>query len=118
MDEKASNPGVLYVSEHIATDDWVRELELRHPLLVGQIGRPPTRKEIRFWWRRAHKKKLDLIARKIQYHQTALKRDMILYLKLRQSCGYIEGVPVPDWLFHAAEDPERGVRGVKQGTEN
>jgi hypothetical protein len=92
----------------VATAEWVDWLIRTKPGLVGQIGRPPTRVEIRAWIRNSEKNKMRVIEAKLKYHSTGFKADMIKYLELRQSLGYIEGVPVPAWLLHAVKDPERG----------
>lgn len=85
----------------IATQEWAERLKERNPALTGGIGRPPTRQEIRRWDRQSKKKKQRLIAKKLRYMSEPTKTNMISYLKLRQSCGYVEGVPVPKWLMQA-----------------
>ncbi len=82
-----------------ASQEWVKNLAKQNPSLVGDLGRPPTREELRIWKRRSKKHKQKLILLKLRYLRSGLKEHMRKYLGLRRKCGYVEGVPVPAWLM-------------------
>jgi hypothetical protein len=81
-----------------ATEKWVKGLD---PELTGNIGRLPTEEERKAWAEASENNKMGLMAAKIRYLRSKLESHMLAYLELRQSCGYIEGVAVPNWLFRA-----------------
>ena len=81
-----------------ATEEWVKALP---PELVGLIGRGPTRQERRHWLRESEKTMARLVALRIKLLTNGSKNDFVRYLRLRQACGYIEGVPIPAWIWDA-----------------
>jgi hypothetical protein len=90
--KKESPPGPL----DFADDHWSSRLPGK---LTGNLGRKPTKTELRVWKIKSTIRKRELIRLKAHYLATGRKLDMIAYFELRVSCGYIEGVPIPKWLW-------------------